>query len=86
MYESTRIRYLFFNLPYRTYVVVQAAVIVAWGVAAVLFYLFGRGSDLWLWDNAWWLCILVAALEIFESRLALARARRAHEDDGSGVA
>lgn len=86
MYESTRIRYLFFSLPYRTYLVVQAVVIVAWSVAAVLFYLFGRGSDLWLWDNAWWLCILVAALEIFESRLALSRARKAHEDGGSGVA
>lgn len=82
MYDNLRIRYLFFNLRYPTYVVVQGAVIAAWAVAAVLFYLFGRGSDVWLWDNAWWICILAGALEIVESRIALARAKRAH--DGSG--
>lgn len=78
MYESTRIRYLFFNLRYRTYVAVQGAVIAAWGVAAVLFYLFGRGSDMWLWDNAWWICILAGALELFESWIALGKAKRVH--------
>lgn len=82
MYEGMRIRYLFFDLDYRSYLVLQTAVICAWGVAAVLFYLFGRGSEAWLWDNAWWICVLVAALELQASIMAVSKAKKALGDGG----
>lgn len=80
MDENTRIRFLFLDLDYRSYVTLQSAIVCAWAVAAVLFFLFGRGSEVWLWDNAWWICLLAAVLEIFESRVAITRAKKALGD------
>jgi len=76
MYEDMRVKYLFINLRYPAYVKWQSAIIVGCFVAAGLFFMFARGSGVWILSNAWWLCLIVGGLEILETVLALGKAKK----------
>lgn len=78
MYENMTVKYLFVNLKYPTYIKLQSALLAGWIIAAVLFYIYGADSTHWLWGNAWWICLVVAALEILESQLAIKKAKASY--------
>jgi uncharacterized membrane protein len=81
--NDARVKYLFLNFRYQTYLRLQAAIVTALLVAAVLFFLFTRGHSFWLLDNAWWACLVVAGLEVAETWLALRQSKRWNETPGT---
>ncbi len=79
MHSDMRVKYLFLSFRYQTYLRLQAAIVTVLLVAAVLFFLFTRGHSIWLLDNAWWACLVVAVLEVAETWLALRHTKRRNE-------
>lgn len=77
--NDARVKYLFLNFRYQTFLRLQAAIVTGLLVAAVLFFLFAQGHSIWLLDNAWWACLVVAALEVGETWLALQYSKRRNE-------
>ena len=85
MYEEMRVKYLFVNLKYPSYVRLQVFLVVGWVVAGGLLFLFARDSQAWLLKNGWWLCPLIAVCEVMESLVAVAKAKKdyvAHQVEG----
>jgi hypothetical protein len=75
MTTDSRIRYLFINLRYRSYWWLQVAVIGLLLIAAPVLFLVRDVSGFWLWQQAWWICLLAAILEAGETWLVLRRAK-----------
>ena len=76
MYEEMRVKYLLINLKYPTYVRLQIVLVAAWIIGALLCFIFGRDSSFWLLKNGWWLCPIVALLEVGESFVAINKAKK----------
>jgi hypothetical protein len=76
MYEEMRVKYLFINLRYPAYLKLQIALVAAWLVVSLLCFSFTKNSSMWILKNAWWLCIIVALLEVGESLVAINKAKK----------
>ncbi|MFB3109000.1 MAG: hypothetical protein ACE1ZE_06470 [Candidatus Binatia bacterium] len=80
MYEKMRVKYLFVNLEYPTYIKLQAVLAVAWMMGGLLSFLYGRDSQMWLLQNGWWFGPCVALLEVIEAFVAVNKAKREFND------
>ena len=76
MYEAMQVKVLFFNFKYPAYVKLQVALVVGLLIGSALFYQFARGSDVWLLNNGWWLCLVLGGLEVLESLVAISKAKK----------
>ena len=76
MYEEMRVKYFILNLKYPAYINLQVVLVVAWIIGALLCFFFARDSQIWLLKNGWWLCPLVAFLEVVESFVAINKAKK----------
>ncbi|GEM_PF-6005454 len=74
MRTESRIRYLFINLGYANYWRLQLAVIGVLLLAAPVLFMARDASGFWLFEEAWWICLLAAVLEAAETWLAMRRA------------
>ena len=70
MEDDRRIRYPFFSLRYRNFIRLQAAIIGALVVAALTFFIEARDHAFWWFANAWWILLVVAALEGVEQLIS----------------
>ena len=76
MYEDMRVKYLLINLRYPAYIRMQIATVLACVIGGLLCLLFARDSGVWLLRNGWWLCPVIALLDVGESVLAIRKAKR----------
>jgi len=76
MYENMRVKYLFVDLEYPAYIKLQVVLAVAWMIGALLSFLFGRDSQMWLLQNGWWFGPIVAFLEVVEAFMAVNKAKK----------
>lgn len=85
MPDEMRVKYLFVNLRYSTYVKLEMALVAVLLIAALSCFLFARDSRFLLLRNGWWLCLLGAVLEAGESFLAIRHAKtRSNDHAGAG--
>lgn len=78
MAEDMKINFLVFSLKYKTYVALQIAIIASLIALAPVAYIYGHESADWLMSNSWWLCLVIAALEVGEAVVAITLAKRRH--------
>ncbi|MDP7287742.1 MAG: hypothetical protein QGH94_07095 [Phycisphaerae bacterium] len=83
MYEDMRVKYLLVNMKYRRYLKWQVGLIAVLLIAALPFFLYTRDSSNWMLKNAWWLCLVLAVLEVFEGIVAVSRAKKAYNPQGT---
>ena len=76
MSDEMRVKYPFMSLKYSTYVKIQATLILSLIVGALLLFLYGRDSSVWLMKNGWWMCAILALLEVVESLVAIGKAKK----------
>ena len=74
--QKMRVKYLFVDLRYPTYLKLQIVLVIGWIIGALLCYIFLRDNSVWLLKNGWWLCLVVALLEVGESFLAINKAKK----------
>ena len=56
MYDEMRVKYLFVNLKYQSYLRLQVFLVVFLFIAAIICYIYLRDSSDLIYRNAWWLC------------------------------
>lgn len=76
MSDEMRVKYLFINLKYPAYVKLQMVIVAGWFIGALLCFLYAKDSPIWVLKNSWWLCVVIALLEVGESFLAIGKAKR----------
>lgn len=76
MYENMKINFVIFKLKYKTYIAIQAVVISSLLLLSPVAYVFGRDSADWMIGNAWWLCLVIAVLEVGEAVFAVTLAKK----------
>jgi len=76
MYDDMTVKYLFINLKYPAYVKLQVAQVVGWLIGSALCYQFARGSNVWLLNNGWWLCLVIGGLEVLETLAAISKSKK----------
>lgn len=81
MYDDMKVNFVLFTLKYRTYVRTQTAVISALLLLAALAYLYGRDSTNWIIDNGWWICLVIAVLEMGEAVVAITLAKKKYRKE-----
>ncbi len=74
--EESSVKFLFVSFSYSSFIKLQVFLIISSLIVAGLFYYYGRLSDYWWLRNAWWLCILVAIVEVFESILVIRNVKK----------
>lgn len=77
-YDDMRVKYLFLNLPYPSYLKLQIALFICWIVAGLALLAF-RGHDHWLLANAWWICLVAAVGEAGEAYFAIKHAKKKYD-------
>lgn len=81
MYEDMKINFILFSLKYRTYVRTQIAAVSILLLLAVLAYAYGRDSAVWFIGNGWWICLVLALLEIGEAVVAITLAKKKYKNE-----
>ncbi len=76
MYEDMQVKILFIELKYPAYVKLQVALVIGLLIGSALFYQFARGSEDWLLNNGWWLCLVIGGMEVLEARIAISKAKK----------
>lgn len=76
MNEEMRVKYLFLNMKYPSYIKLQSIFVIAWLVGAVLSYFLAQDSQVWFLKNGPWLYPIIALLEAGEAYMAIKKAKK----------
>ena len=76
MYEEMRVKYLFVNMKYPLYLKLQGLLIVSLVIAAAACYFLIKDSSIWVVKDAWLICLVLAAFEVFEAAVAIGKAKK----------
>lgn len=83
MYEDMKINFILFSLKYRAYVRMQITAISVLLLLSVVAYLYGRDSASWFISNGWWICLVVALLEVGEAVVAITVAKKKYREEAA---
>ena len=83
MYEDMKINFVVFSLKYKTYIAIQAVVISSLLALSPVAYFLGHDSANWMIGNAWWICLVIAVLEVGEAVFAVTLAKRKFNADAA---
>lgn len=76
MYKNMKINFVVFSLKYKTYIAIQAVVISSLLALSPVAYFLGHDNAEWMIGNAWWLCLVIAVLEVGEAVFAVTLAKK----------
>lgn len=76
MKNEMRVKYLFINLKYPSYIKLQAILIIALLSGAILTYFFAHDSQFWFLRNGPWFYPIIALLEVGEAYIAIRKAKK----------
>jgi hypothetical protein len=76
MYQEMKVKYLFVELVYPTYVKLQVTLFLVWLTASPICFLFLNDSQLPYAEHYWWACIAIAVLEAAEAYIAIKKSKR----------
>jgi hypothetical protein len=83
MYEDMKINFILFSLKYRAYVRMQITAISVLLLLSAVAYLYGRDSADWFIGNGWWICLVVALLEVGEAVVAITLAKKKYRKEAA---
>lgn len=76
MSEELRVKYLFVNLKYSTYVKLCLAIAVVWYSVVAVLFIVGRDSSVWILKNGWWVLLLLSLVGLGEACFAISKAKK----------
>jgi hypothetical protein len=76
VYENMKINFVVFKLKYKTYIKLQTVIVSSLLALSPVAYFLGRDSADWMIGNAWWLCLVIAMLEVGEAMVAVTLAKK----------
>ena len=80
MSEEMRVKYLFVDLKYSTYVKLCAVITICWLLLGGFFFVYTQDSSIWFLKNGWWLSPVVALVGVIESILAISKAKKEYKE------
>jgi len=80
-FEAMRVKYMFMDLRYPTYLKLQISLVVVGAVLAAVLFPY-RGDANWLLGNGWWLCLVAVVGEVLESVVAISVAKKKYRGQG----
>jgi len=76
MNEEMRIKYLFVDMKYSSYIKLQGTFIIALLIGAMLSFFLAQDSETWFFKNSFWLLPIVAVLEMGEAYIAIKKSKK----------
>ena len=76
MYQEMKINFGFVSFKYPSYIKLQVTIVVSLLVAGLLCFMFTQDSPIWLLKNGYWLCPVIALLEVSEAFIAIKKSKK----------